>query len=186
MLDTIPAEILANIAYHVSCLASSPPVPLLQSCKSIHDALSPASNSRLYGSLFRHAFDTEAAERRLGSLHAGAVTQELKRRIKALHRIRQMVKRGDVLSVHTDDLWVVYIMLIENGMWAPIAWYSGINIRWEEYQAFPGWRHRSPQHLSQAISRTTSPGGCSSARVPGGNGRTVTGHVDRVAPVWLW
>jgi len=122
MLDTIPAEILANIAYHVSCPALSPPVPLLQSCKSIHDALSPTSNSRLYGSLFRYAFDTKAAERRLGDIHAGAITQELERRVKALHRIRQMVKRGDVLGVKADDLWVVYVMLIENGAPGLTTW----------------------------------------------------------------
>jgi len=115
MLDTVPAEILANIAYHVSETALAPPVPLLQSCKSIHDALSPANNHRLYGSLFRSAFDTAAAERRLGDLNAGDITQELRRRVQALSRVRRLVKHGNVLGVQTNDLWVIYVMLIENG-----------------------------------------------------------------------
>jgi len=115
MLDTVPPEILANIAYHISLPALSPPVPLLQSCKSIHDALTPATNHRLYGALFRATFDVAAAERRLGSLNAGDITQELRRRVQALGRVRRMVESGDVLSVRTDDLWVIYVMLIENG-----------------------------------------------------------------------
>lgn len=117
MLDQIPAEILAHIAFHLSITTLSPPVPLLQSCKSIHSAISPSTNHRLYGRLFRSAFDTAAAERRIGSggINAGNVTQELKRRVIALNRIERMVQAQLVFAIQIEDLWVLYIMLIENG-----------------------------------------------------------------------
>lgn len=117
MLDQIPSEVLSLIALHLSLSTLSPPIPLLQSCKSVHSALSPANNARLYGRLFRSAFDTAAVERRLGAdgIHAGNITNELKRRVVALRRIERMIRTQNLADVRVNDLWVVYIMLIENG-----------------------------------------------------------------------
>lgn len=50
-------------------------------------------------------------------LRAQDLVDEMKRRVKALARLRQMVERGDVTDVSDDDLWVLYFMLIENGMY---------------------------------------------------------------------
>ncbi|OXB37669.1 hypothetical protein J007_02575 [Cryptococcus neoformans] len=47
-------------------------------------------------------------------LRAQDMVDEMKRRVKALARLRQMVERGDVTDVSDDDLWVLYFMLIEN------------------------------------------------------------------------
>lgn len=115
MLTTVPPEILANIAFHLALPTLSPPVPLLQTCKAIYQTLSPSNNPRLYGRIFRTAFDYEAAERRIGDIHAGDVTQELQRRVQTLRRLKAMTRRGEVEGAQAMDLWIIYIMLIENG-----------------------------------------------------------------------
>jgi hypothetical protein len=115
MLTTVPPEILTHIAYHLALPSLSPPVPLLQSCKTIHQTLNSSNNHRLYARLFRTAFDVKAAERRLGDIHAGDVTQELRRRVITLRRLGAMTRRGVVEGVQASDLWIIYIMLIENG-----------------------------------------------------------------------
>lgn len=139
MLDQVPPEVLAHIAFHLSLPTLSPHVPLLQSCKSIHDCIAPQHNARLYARLFRAAFDSAAAERRIGvgEINAGQVVQELKRRVIALKRIERMVDASDVKDVQIGDLWVLYIMMIENGGSAT-ARRSGLTCRWTQYPAFPG------------------------------------------------
>lgn len=162
MLEQIPPEIISHIAYHL-CLfphaltTSTPPIALLQTCKTIYQAIAPERNIRLYARIYRGWFDVAAAERRLGNrkisgaplgtggengngnkrkrnftdmtkgqegdttprLRAQDLVDEMKRRVKALARLREMVERGDVTEVPDDDLWVLYFMLIENGMFFP-------------------------------------------------------------------
>ncbi|KIR60379.1 hypothetical protein I312_103536 [Cryptococcus bacillisporus CA1280] len=157
MLEQIPPEIISHIAYHL-CLfphaltTSTPPIALLQTCKTIYQAIAPERNIRLYARIYRGWFDVAAAERRLGNrkisgaplgtggengngnkrkrnftdmtkgqegdttprLRAQDLVDEMKRRVKALARLREMVERGDVTEVPDDDLWVLYFMLIEN------------------------------------------------------------------------
>ena len=44
-----------------------------------------------------------------------ALASELVRRVKALRRLSQQVRAEDVTHVMDEDLWVIYIMLVENG-----------------------------------------------------------------------
>lgn len=163
MLEQIPPETISHIAYHL-CLfphaltTSTPPIALLQTCKTIYQAIAPERNTRLYARIYRGWFDVTAAERRLDNrkisgaslgtggengngnkrkrnfttdmtkrqegdttprLRAQDLMDEMKRRVKALARLREMVERGDVTEVPDDDLWVLYFMLIENGMSFP-------------------------------------------------------------------
>ncbi|WVQ83872.1 hypothetical protein IAT38_006016 [Cryptococcus sp. DSM 104549] len=134
MLATIPPEIISYIALHL-CLASplpALPIPLLQSCRTINDAISPQTNPRLYARVFRSFFDTAAPERRFGQevvrqgrgkwdegrgeakLRAQELMEELRKRVGVLSRLRGMVERQDVADVTDDDFWVLYFMLVEN------------------------------------------------------------------------
>jgi hypothetical protein len=133
MLNTIPPELVSHIALQLAKETLRPPVSLLQSCKAMHTACSPQTNPRLYANVFEASFDLEAAERRLtnsgsGSKHrkrddssirdmvtAAAITTELRTRVMALDRLRAMCAAEDVSDVRNEDLWVIYIMLIENG-----------------------------------------------------------------------
>lgn len=116
MLDTIPPEVLSHIALHLLLPTCAPPTNLLQTSKTIHNTLSPSTNPRLYSRVYRACFDTSAAERRLGDLKATDLTAELGRRVKALSRLTRQVESKNVSKVKDEDLWVIYIMLIENGM----------------------------------------------------------------------
>ena len=117
MLAEVPSEILSHIAYHLCSSDLSPPVNLLQTCRTIYESICPRSNPRLYSKLFKEAFDIGAVERRLegDELHALHISLELERRVKCLNRLKKMITRGNVIDVTMDDLWVIYIMLIENG-----------------------------------------------------------------------
>jgi hypothetical protein len=119
MLDTIPAEVLAHIALHLTLPTCEPPANLLQTNKTILNILSPQSNPRLYARVYRARFDTAAAERRLGDLNAVDLTAELGKRVRALARLSRQIRMRDVKSVRDDDLWVIYVMLIENGGYTP-------------------------------------------------------------------
>jgi hypothetical protein len=114
MLDTVPVDVLTHIAVHLCIDDPSPPTSLLLTNRVIHSALSTQTNPNLYARLFRANFDMSAAERRLGDINAVEVTRELERRMRALARLGKMVRLGDV-SVIGDELWVIYVMLIENG-----------------------------------------------------------------------
>ena len=48
-------------------------------------------------------------------IDARDLAAELEGRVRALFRLRAMVERGNVKEVKEEDLWVVYLMLIENG-----------------------------------------------------------------------
>nr|XP_019008842.1 uncharacterized protein I206_06526 [Kwoniella pini CBS 10737]OCF47623.1 hypothetical protein I206_06526 [Kwoniella pini CBS 10737] len=117
-----------------------PPINLLLSCKTINEAINPNSNSRLYGKLFKLLFDINAPERRFrdssqisndkkvkklrprkrrkvnedDKLKAKELTKELKKRIRCLLRLREMINSKDVSDIEDNDLWTIYFMLIEN------------------------------------------------------------------------
>ncbi|RSH90140.1 hypothetical protein EHS25_001474 [Saitozyma podzolica] len=114
MLDIVPPEVLSRIALHVSAETSLPPVNLLLTSHAIHSSLCASNNPNLYASIFRSSFDVSAAQRRVGSLNAVDLTRELRRRMGALARLGWMVRTGDVRGVGDDQLWVIYVMLIEN------------------------------------------------------------------------
>ena len=115
MLDSIPPDVLGHIALHLTLPTCEPPVNLLRTSKAIHNTLSPSANPRLYARVYRARFDTAAAERRLGGLNASALTDEFYRRVRALNRLSRQVTMKDVTGVQDDDLWVIYVMLLENG-----------------------------------------------------------------------
>ena len=115
MLDKVPPEVLALIAYHSTLPTLLPPSTLIATTRSIRDSISPSSNPRLYVKIFKAAFDTAAVERRLGEVTAAQYAQELKRRVAALYRLSGMVTRRDLAGIQDDDLWAIYLMLIENG-----------------------------------------------------------------------
>ncbi|WWD00214.1 hypothetical protein V866_007123 [Kwoniella sp. B9012] len=155
MLDQIPSEIISRISYHLSLSHSKssttfqdiPPLNLLLSCRTINQAISPSTNPRLYGKLFRALFDIEAPERRFQTvssssklsqknktkkrminrltdgeddesygdkLKAQELAKELKKRVECLRRLKEMVDVRDVTDIEEEDLWIVYLMLIEN------------------------------------------------------------------------
>ncbi|WVF70166.1 hypothetical protein IAT40_004954 [Kwoniella sp. CBS 6097] len=47
-------------------------------------------------------------------IRAQDLTSELRRRIRTLARLRDMIQRRDISELKDDDLWTVYFMLIEN------------------------------------------------------------------------
>lgn len=138
-LLSLPPEILSNVAFHCCLETLRPPIGLLLTCKHLHATLAPADNPDLYARIFRSAFDSAAAERRSAILEgplvirrrdeaandgsedgskrikAAALAAELKRRSIALRRVARMVRQGDVSDLTAEDLWVIYLMLIENG-----------------------------------------------------------------------
>jgi hypothetical protein len=117
MLEVIPSEILTLITLHLTLSTHQPPIPLLQTSRFLNDSLNPKYNTRLYARLFRANFDSSAVERRIkGDITSNDLVQELRSRSKALGRLRRLVRRGDVSDVRDEDLWVIYVMLIENGM----------------------------------------------------------------------
>ncbi|WVW78827.1 hypothetical protein I302_100789 [Kwoniella bestiolae CBS 10118] len=99
MLDQIPSEIISQISYHLSLSASSsstfediPPTNLLLSCRTIHEAISPSTNPRLYGKLFRALFDTDAPERRFQSASTSSTRDERQRQLLKERRRRKRRK----------------------------------------------------------------------------------------------
>lgn len=124
-LATIPPELLSNIALHLSLTPSPrhPPsnlVPLLLISKHFNNHLSLAQNPRLYSRIFKAKYDTAAISRRFG--HDGSrsrfLAMELQRRTAALERLGKATRSGDVTGVDELDLWVPYLMIIENGTFA--------------------------------------------------------------------
>ena len=128
MLSAIPTEILSHVALHLSLSSNppSPPIALLLTSKSIYNSLSYAGNPDLYARLYRACFDTQAVERRMGPQEAASLVAELKRRVRCLRKLNALVRQGDVRRVVESDLWVVYLMLLENGTSHSLT--TGLNV----------------------------------------------------------
>lgn len=95
----------------------SPLVPLLHTSRAIHAALTFGANPSLYARIFEDKYDVAAARRRLPSdqVHDGALARELKQRCVAVRHLKQAVAQGDVARFEEQDVYTVYLMLIENG-----------------------------------------------------------------------
>ncbi|ESK93284.1 hypothetical protein Moror_14547 [Moniliophthora roreri MCA 2997] len=127
ILESIPPEILEQIAYHVAVDSFlGPPsniISLLSISRRMYSCLSPSSNTCLYAKIFSHKFDLLAAMRRIGSerLSTAVLTQELRRRCVLLKRIRsRMDACTDEQHIIRDDdtlhdiLIHAYLWMLEN------------------------------------------------------------------------
>ena len=94
-----------------------PLVPLLHTSRSIHAALTLRANPSLYARIFEHKYDVAAVRRRLpgDQVHDGALASELRQRCVAMRHLREAVAQGDVARFEEQDVYTVYLMLIENG-----------------------------------------------------------------------
>lgn len=137
MLSELPEEVLSLVAFHL-CQPPTRPLPgpvlgdasrwiasptnLLRTSRLINSVISPTANPELYARIFRANFDTAAVFRRLGDgpstrkIRAREMTAELKRRVRALSRLREMMDRKEVQRIGEEEMWVIYVMLVENGM----------------------------------------------------------------------
>ena len=116
-LFAIPVEILERIALELALLHPlGPPVdliPLLCTCKYVHDTLSSRSSPHLYAKIFRGMFDVGAPRRRLGgrALRPHFLALQLQTYCTALRRIR----RRDIFSLYIEDLLrTAFILLTED------------------------------------------------------------------------
>ncbi|KAI9635571.1 uncharacterized protein MKK02DRAFT_44260 [Dioszegia hungarica] len=135
MLSELPEEVLSLVAFHL-CQPPTRPLPgpvlgdasrwiasptnLLRTSRLINSVISPTANPELYARIFRANFDTAAVFRRLGDgpstrkIRAREMTAELKRRVRALSRLREMMDRKEVQRIGEEEMWVIYVMLVEN------------------------------------------------------------------------
>jgi hypothetical protein len=116
-LFAIPVEILERIALELALLYPlGPPadlIPLLCTCKYVHDTLSFHSSPHLYAKIFRGMFDVDAPRRRFGSrsLRPHFLALQLKTYCTTLRHIR----RQDVFAPDIEDLLrTAFILLTEN------------------------------------------------------------------------
>ena len=119
-LEDIPTEILSRIALHLSLAAGSqsPPytlTPLLLTSNTIHGRLCLSNNSGLYAKIFASKFDTRAILRRNRQVNTLGIARELQRRREALKDLRLAVVARDIERLTEQDLWTIYMMIIENG-----------------------------------------------------------------------
>jgi hypothetical protein len=130
ILDTIPAEILEQIAFRtVQDTRLGPPsnlIPLLLVNQRLTSILSFHTTPHLYASIFAFKFDSDSAIRRLGAnrTQSNHFAQELKRRFIVLQRIRR--RQGctlppgepsqslEGLEVQYETLYTAYIMMLED------------------------------------------------------------------------
>jgi hypothetical protein len=83
MLCLLPHDVLLRIAFKLALVdpTSNPHnlIPLLQSCRYAHNALSSSANHDLYASIFKAKFDTSAPLRRFGApaLYSSNLTRQL-------------------------------------------------------------------------------------------------------------
>lgn len=88
---------------------------LVLTCKSLNNAISRTSSPHLYARIFRQQFDSAALVRRFPSEERTAqhLSEELVRRWETLGRVRRLER----VQTAEPDLWVLYLMCIENGAW---------------------------------------------------------------------
>jgi hypothetical protein len=156
-LFVIPVEILECIALELALLCPlGPPadlIPLLRTCKYVHDTLSFHSSPYLYAEIFRGMFDVDAPRRRFGgrSLRPHFLALQLKTYCTALRHIR----RQDVFAPDIEDLLrTAFILLTENDgkNRAQLEWantYALVNdfVRHRLWQdTINGWPTDTPLH----------------------------------------
>lgn len=158
-LCRLPIDILENIGVEVTAVDPlGPPkdlVPLLLTCKAIHDALSfeDNHNRHLYARIFRCRFDVRASKRRFSdpAHFSSNLAQQLRVYSAALTRIR----RGIMLSSTVEhDLWSAFFLMAENdgrneaqlewaGLRAFVARFVGETL-WLGREACHGWPAERP------------------------------------------
>ncbi|KAF8587149.1 hypothetical protein K439DRAFT_1614577 [Ramaria rubella] len=94
----LPSDVLTHLALATILICPGIPTPkavmtllvLVQTCRSIHDALSLESNSPLYATIFELMFDVRAIKRRLGStaVISSVLASEFQVRVGMLTRIK--------------------------------------------------------------------------------------------------
>ncbi|PWN47476.1 hypothetical protein IE53DRAFT_390385 [Violaceomyces palustris] len=114
---------------------------LLLTCRRFHALLNISANPRLYAKVFRYQFDTEAIARRFGpkAMSSRGLSQEFRKRCICLKRMRRAVKLAnlrpddqapDADTAITENLWLAYMMLVEN---------DGLNmqhIKWGQVEGY--------------------------------------------------
>lgn len=186
MLTDLPPEIIGLISYHIVLDTGAPPAALLATSHHIHAAASPTPE--LYARVFRDHYDSSAAVRRLGPLKSRDFGAELRTRTAAFARL-------NAGEVQARDLWVVYVMLLENGeFWARLcrtipndltAQYScrlHVTCRWKEHTTLDktararSWHGhgRADQLVPRAHTRKQG-------HIPARTCRGRAGHVDCMA-----
>ena len=82
--------------------------PILQSCRSIHNAL---STHNPYAGIFKAQFDTSAPLRHIGASASTNVANQLVRYCRVLKRIW----RADLYSLAVlGDFWVAFVVMTKN------------------------------------------------------------------------
>jgi len=137
-------------------------IPLLLTSKHLSHQLSFTENPRLYSEIFQAKFDTSAIGRRerersvihdpghnegkvLPGVNAKGMAGELKRRCVALKRLRRAVRDKEVGVVQEEDVWTIYLMLLENGTF----WTNN-------HEVCPAWYHPDLQ-TNRTIASTPTP-----------------------------
>lgn len=130
----------------------APLVPLLSASRAIHNTLTFSANPHLYARVFEDKFDTAAVRRRLGcdEVHDGALAHELRTRCVAMRHLKEAVARGDVARFEEQDVYTVYLMLLENGKSPPLKTCQII-------LANPARRWEKPQIPTQPGRECTAP-----------------------------
>lgn len=181
-LCRLPFDILENIGVEVTAVDPlGPPkdlVPLLLTCKAIHNALSFNRNPHLYARIFRCRFDVRASKRRFSdpAHFSSNLAQQLRVYSASLSRIR----RGDPsYPMVGQDLWSAFFLMAENdgrneaqlewaGLRAFIARFVGETL-WLGREIYHGWpAERSESALALWLMWATSDAGeFSRCSVPG-------------------
>ena len=113
----IPDEVVEDIAFMLFALAPlgsmAPVIPLLQTSKAFHQALSPASGTSLYARLCRLKFDLGAAERR----SLTPTTRELTEHFIQMNQTLRRLRKCDVFDEQCEDalLNALVMMLHDDG-----------------------------------------------------------------------
>ena len=91
-LDQLPSEILTEIAFILSTLQPlGPPfvlLPLLHTCWTTYDVLSPSDNVTLWSRIFRYKFDSGAIQRRALTPTSQQYVDQLVRYCRAMQVLR--------------------------------------------------------------------------------------------------
>jgi hypothetical protein len=129
ILCRFPAEILVNIALEVIRFEPlGPPkalIPLLCTCKLVHNALAFNQCRDLFARIFETKFDVDAVRRRFGpSLGVGS-TNLANRPVKNYCTNLQGIRRGDIYPPDhiLDVLWTSFLMGTDHdGDACQLAW----------------------------------------------------------------
>jgi hypothetical protein len=116
--ELLDEPILERIAFYLAAdsLVGPPStlIPLLCISRTINTSLKFRCDSHLYSHIFSYKFDSAAVLRRLswGRTTVKCMAEELRKRSITLTRMRHRNAGG--LEYLQEDLWTVYLMILEN------------------------------------------------------------------------